>query len=490
MHFIWQKGQEKTEFTHLNELFLLAYKEEEKIMKKLLCIEFLFIILSLSSYSQEEKKIALKEALKIAVEKSYELKISESEIEANKYSSKSMSANFYPKLHTEVNMQYWGTPLKAKLMESEIEIDISQIPPPFDKMAKMFGEPIKVRDALTGVVSVSIIQPLTPIYGLYHSVAALDRVTDGAIEKKMRIKNDVSFRVIETYFKFLQVKKGLELSSNSVKLIKEHLERAKSFLSAGIIEKNDVLKAEVALANAMDIEFRAKAGVEVARSAFNLSMGFSPEGDYIPEDILEEGLPTLDKSLEEYEKIALEIRPEIKEAKIQVEIAECYSKTAWSGMIPVLSVMGTFTRSEGQTFSYGNQYFIGATLSWDIFEWGAKYYKIKEANMRISQAQTYLWKLKDIIKLEVKSKYLEAKQALDTLETTKLTIAQAEENFRLEKNRFEAHINTSVEVLDAETLLHQAKVNRINAYYNYLISFAGLNKATGRAPAFGLFGNQ
>ena len=59
-------------------------------------------------------------------------------------------------------------------------------------------------------------------------------------------------------------------------------------------------------------------------------------------------------------------------------------------------------------------------------------------------------------------------------------VGQAEENYRINQERYKEQVATSTEVLDALTLLDRAQVNYYTALSDFNIARARLQKATGR----------
>jgi len=90
-----------------------------------------------------------------------------------------------------------------------------------------------------------------------------------------------------------------------------------------------------------------------------------------------------------------------------------------------------------------------------------------------------LQELKDNIRLEVKDAYLLLREAEKNIQVTRTAIAQAEENFRINEERYKQQVATSTDVLDAQTLLTRARSNYFNALSDYNISWAKLERAMG-----------
>jgi len=59
------------------------------------------------------------------------------------------------------------------------------------------------------------------------------------------------------------------------------------------------------------------------------------------------------------------------------------------------------------------------------------------------------------------------------------TIEQAEENLKVNRDRYQNGLSTNTEVLDAETLRQQALSNHANAVYDAVLAVLRLKKAAG-----------
>ena len=74
---------------------------------------------------------------------------------------------------------------------------------------------------------------------------------------------------------------------------------------------------------------------------------------------------------------------------------------------------------------------------------------------------------------------LNLQEATQRIRVAEKTISQAEENFRISRERYVAQIATSTDVVDAEALFAQARTNYFNALYEHLLAAFALQKATG-----------
>ena len=123
---------------------------------------------------------------------------------------------------------------------------------------------------------------------------------------------------------------------------------------------------------------------------------------------------------------------------------------------------------------------FGATASWDIWEWGKRSHGVKEKLARLEQAKQRKTELLDQIRLEVKRAYLKNLETEINIITVQNAIEQAEENLRINQERFKEQVATTTDVLIAQTLLAQTMTRYYTALYDFKISKAALYRAMGQ----------
>jgi outer membrane protein TolC len=183
---------------------------------------------------------------------------------------------------------------------------------------------------------------------------------------------------------------------------------------------------------------------------------------------------------------ALALRPEIKEAVLGVEKAQKGILLAQSSYYPSLSLvadyrkMGEKARMNGSHYEDGEVFTVGTVLRWDIWEWGRNHYKVGSSKAQAAKAAEQKRQVADAVSLEVKQAWLDTVEAEKNIGVTQTAIAQAEENFRLYREQYAEQMATSTDVLDAQTLLTEARSNYYNALSDYHIAAARLERAAGR----------
>jgi len=86
---------------------------------------------------------------------------------------------------------------------------------------------------------------------------------------------------------------------------------------------------------------------------------------------------------------------------------------------------------------------------------------------------------RDFLSLTLKNAILDLEVARKDIPTTKKAVEQAEENLRVSEERYKVQATTSTEVLDAQTLLTQARSNYYDALYDHNLAKVRLKRAIG-----------
>jgi len=296
------------------------------------------------------------------------------------------------------------------------------------------------------------------------------------------VKRDLVLQVRVGYFNILRAEKFLDVAQQQVKQFKAQLEVTKAFFDVGIIPKNDVLQAEVRLANARQTLVRAENDLAVAKSSFNNLLRREISTPLEVVDILSyKAFPlSYEQSIEE----ALRLRPEIKTAQLNIDQAKEGVKVARSGYFPVISLAGNYSRSSEDYTTFGDirseRWTVQALATFTLWNWGNTSFKVGENKVKVTQAEDSKTQLIESITLEVKSDYLNMLVAEKNLSVAEKAIEQAEENLRMNEERYKYQVATATDVLDAVTLLAQARVNYYGALSDFNVAKAQLERGMGR----------
>ena len=401
---------------------------------------------------------SLAEAVAIALRQSPDVLTRQAELESAHAQQAEARGQFGPKLHVDANVMQWNSPFNL-----------------------LFGgQPYRVREAFTWTVSPSLIQPITPLLTIYDQYKMQEFGVDVAAIRREVTRRDVAFQVVQGYYRLLEAQRLAEVADASVAQLEAQQKQAQSLFDNGVIAKNDLLRATLALANARQRVIQMRGQIVLARGALDTTMGLPPDAPFEPTPFTGELPPLGEVPLASVEDRAVAQRLEVVEVNRDIARAHAAVSLAQHKLIPQVSAVGNYTHFEGSQFQQIDAAYVGLFASWDVWDWGSTWSGIHDADSQLDEMRLARKKLEDQVRLEARQAFVNAGTARDALEVSRVAVSQAEENYRIVTKEFENNAATSFNVVDAEALLTQARGQVETARYDYLIARAALDRATGK----------
>ncbi len=411
----------------------------------------------------EAEVLNLKEAVEMALERSPSVHSAREGTKGADYLRRAALTDFLPTLRTEYDY--------TRLDEG-----------PFFRTGPLGGKrTIGTRDNYSWTTGFD--QPLFRGGALYWSYRLAQFGVDLSRVFLELVRQDLVLRVKEAYFTILKAEKIRQVAVRSVAQLEAGVKVSKAFYDVGIIPKNDLLQTQVELAQERQDLTSADVELSIAKASFNTLLRREVGMEVMIEDILE--YRPMEVSFEGCLKTARKNRPELREVELNVKSAEKEVQLAKSEYFPTLGLSFNYERVgddpsvSGSKFEDEDNWNVMATARYTFWQWGRKRQLVREKETRLVQAKDAKIQVEDSISLEVKDTYLRLREARDKIGVAEVAVEQAEENFRINAERFKEQVATITEVLDAQTLLTQARSNYFNALSDYNIRWARLDRAMG-----------
>lgn len=422
---------------------------DEHISYKPVALTLLFLAFLLPLCGSAQQMVSLEQARKMAVENNLNLKGARESVTASKIALSNSKLVARPKLDASATGFYFGRPLNQFLPEYGASATAT--------VSQLIYAGGKIR---TGV-----------------SIA--DKQNRLMETHELLIKSDVLFSTEVAYYGIVQNSERIHFSIKYLEMIRALLNDLNNSYKAGVIYKNEVLKAEVQLNQALLDLRSANDGLLISKLRFAQLIGLGAASDFtIQDSIITSELIDVDNSAYE--------RAEIELLKTDIDLAEDQKNLMIADRLPVLSVsvngMGAVgaegINPSGDDKTLASYYGI-INLSVPIFDWGARKSKIKEQSHLIEAKRFDLQQSSELITLEIEDARLKVKQSVQKLTLSRTSLQQADENLRLFNNRFKAGTITGKDVLEAQALWQQAYTSMIDATIELKIHEAEYKKAVG-----------
>jgi outer membrane protein TolC len=409
--------------------------------------------------------LTLKESIGIALQKSPTVQSAQSAIQGAEYQRRAAISSFLP----QVNMQYTYTRLDTAPSLGPY--------PPFLPVALQAG----TKDNYNW--STSVTQPVFTGGALINSYLLAKLGLDSAKVTLAQTKLDLVLQVRVAYYGVLTAEKGVEVTQQAVADMESHYTVAKAFFEVGITAKNDVLQVEVQLAQSRQNLITAEHNLEVARAVFNTLLRRDINEPVRLGETLDYTPLTINMSALYNE--ALRERPEIQLSDLGIQSAKKEVAIAASKLLPQVSIVATYERQgdeptvNGSPFVRAHDWNVMGVAQWNIWDWGKTWWGVEQSKANVFQAECALQQVKDSVKLDVQAAALKVTEASKNLQVAETAVGQAEEDARINEEKFKGQVATTTDVLDSLTRLTQARINYYSALSDYNVARARLQRAIG-----------
>jgi len=424
-------------------------------------LSFTLMLSGLASFPLRAETLTLRDAMLQAVKNNPNLQAAGFETAARVDEQRSVRGRFLPGVRTSANVLYWNDDASSQINLSAITDIFSDLAPMLpassqEKLANLQNNPpeIQIRDRLTYKASITIAQPLIQLYGMYFNYDAAGKLAEAAALDQRSARLQLEFEVARAYYGLLAAIGMTETLGVALRQIDAYESRAKVLLDAGRIEANALMQVEVQRAEMSKAIFAAQKGVLLGKARLNMLMGRPQDIEFEPEMMGEMDIAGAEgEASVEWSDEALRERPDLLAAGRTVEAAKARRHAAIASMLPELNAVFTYDYNGGMgAMQPENQYFVGLTLNWNLWDWGASYYQFRAVKSRADGAARRLEGLKEQAQLEIRSRLLDVDEAERGYGVAVLARGQAAENLRIETVRYDAGRATTADLLSAQAI--------------------------------------
>lgn len=304
-----------------------------------------------------------------------------------------------------------------------------------------------------------------------------------------QIYHDIVLEVKSSFYSVLEKQRLITVARQAVDNYEQQLYRAKRYFDAGVRTRIDVTNAEVNLSNQKLGLLRAQSDLLTARVKLQQVMGIVPNnGEYeiISEDFsiddLAEGKPEMPEDIDALLVTAQQLRPGLNRFSQLVKAAEASVTQAKGDYWPTIAASGSYTDYESDLSTFNDQWQLGVGLQWQLFSGFATEGKVAEAKARLYEVNAALREFELAVVQDVNDSYLRADVNRAGVDIADQSLGLARENLELADKRYQSGLGDLLEFNDAQLLYTQNQSDLVTTYYNYLISLARIERATGNIP--------
>ena len=288
-------------------------------------------------------------------------------------------------------------------------------------------------------------------------------------------RRQVELATTQTFLSVIQAQQLAQVARQTVASATDHWRLAQAHFEAGAAPKFDVLRAEVDIANARQDLIAAENGIQLTKTALKQILALELT---TPLELVAPPEPVpISVRLSDCIDLARQRRQEILAARKSVQLFQVQGRLAAAQRGINLDLVGGYQRKSATGFSADYNWNVTLSLSKPIIDGGAASAKEQQAYHRREQARLAVEQLEQQVAAQVQDAYLKLQEAKSRLHATAKTVQQAEEALRLAQVRYSAGVGRALEVTDARVALTAARTNHVNVLYGYQIAEAQLVSA-------------
>jgi len=316
----------------------------------------------------------------------------------------------------------------------------------------------------------------------YYGYKAAERRAAAARESLHGTEVDVAMQARLDYIAALREAANLRVTRDLLRTVDERLRISREQFEAGRIPRYYVLRDETEQANTVQMEAMAESRLEQAMVALKTTLGIDLASDATLADQLQY-TPT-SVSIEAGIREASERQPDLKAAIKQREAVAAEVRAAYGNYFPQVSLAYMYDwawmKPRNEPTSSADGYSVGLVVTLPVFDGFLRENALKTAKARLERAVQAEGLVRQQIAKDVNQAVLMLRAADKSVEASRRGVDQADEEFRVVRERFESGRGIQLEILDAQAAVTRARFNMVNALAEYQGALAMWLRATGR----------
>lgn len=323
--------------------------------------------------------------------------------------------------------------------------------------------------------------------------AAQARIDSGRADL-VGTEQQILLDAVIAYMDTLRDEAVLELNDNNVQVLTRQLEATQDRFRVGEVTRTDVAQADAALAGAVSSRIQSEAQLQASRAIYRRIIGNFPGS--LQED---PPAPPLPETEEEAVEVALEQHPAVVSARYDERAARFDVAEAKGAVLPTIN--GFVSRNKGnspfQVFDPTAGRFVGAanirkgtqygvTFTVPLYQGGAEYSAVRQQKQIRSQRMLQIASAERLAMQNVRVSWENYRAARARIGATSSQVRANE--IALDGTRQESTVGarTVLDVLDAEQILLNARVDLVTAQRDEFVAAFALLEAIGRLNALSL----
>ncbi len=359
--------------------------------------------------------------------------------------------------------------------------------------AGVIGQPVVFQRGLSHPI-----RPETPNYSQNYNIELTQPLYQGGkiqynirkadIQRQITLLHttndeaEIKLVLLQQYMNLFSYYKQREVLARNIEESERRLKDISRMKSEGLLTRNDELRSELQLTNDRLAYQEADNSIVLTSQQLDILLGLDESLQIAPDtSLLSKAIGMQD--YETYVQLAYENYPGMQIARKNIQLAQNDIKLVRASYLPnlLLRAGNTLARPLSTTLAdmYNNNWNVALSLSYNLSSLYQNKHRMHEAKQVVQLRRTAEEQLMQDIRIQVKAAYTRHREALDRVEALKLSVKQAEENYRIVQNRYLNQLSILTDLLDASSVRLTAELQLTVARTQTIYTYYELQRACG-----------
>lgn len=295
-----------------------------------------------------------------------------------------------------------------------------------------------------------------------------------------KLKQAFTFSIAKSYLELLKAKRTVQIQEEAINQLREHLKNAEALYSIGKVSNLDVIKAQVQIEVALDELAKAKNQLDVQKNNINVLCGNTLGDSFNVTDNIDDlwnQYSNKSYGIDELKNLLAAHHPDLENIRTQKELRSKETDLFNKEYYPNFYAFG-ITNVEDSKLPMGNfNWNVGLSVTYSLpFFRGSNFKeKVEQSKIRMDALQENENAILQQLETNVKNNLVKLDDIKSRLSGTQKIVKLAEESLTTANLKYNIGKGSSLDVLDAETVLTTAKLNLNQIVIDLLSTIAELN---------------
>ena len=297
---------------------------------------------------------------------------------------------------------------------------------------------------------------------------------------------DVKLALLGAYLDLMRLYKQEEVLGENIAESERRLTDIRRLHREGVVTNNDVLRSELRLREDSLALSEARNALRLTSQELDVALGLDETTLIVPDTAFLDHLPAppADGGVEAFIRAAYAANPSLLGLKTQTDVALTDLAATRAAVLPTVSLVAgnTLARPITRTMTdlFNNAWSVGLSMSMSLSALYKNGPDVSRARHAVALARNAEEQQRQTLRMDVRRAWTRHREAVDRTGAMRLSIRQADENYRIMRNRYLNRLAILTDLLDAGSLRLDARLQYVTARTQAVYAYYELLRACGR----------